>query len=192
MRIISGTALTKSDNDVEGIRSDGDLRSPSGVEDRASTSSWFVNKEGGSWHYHTEDSIPQECTGVTTREVHYFCPRHQLNKLVNWACTWPCASVQQPGRLAFHVHVSAGASQPAFHKRKDVFPCTRKCIRWITEFAWSSLGIFMVFTSSRSCACMLHQYMGNTRAEKLLIERRFCAWVKYTHNRKCVHGNGDR
>ena len=28
----------------------------------------------------------------------------------------------------------------------------------ITEFTWSSLGIFIVFTSSKLCVCMLHQY----------------------------------
>ena len=37
---------------------------------------------------------------------------------------------------------------------------TRKRVRLcgITEFAWSSLGIFTVFTSSRSCACVLNRY----------------------------------
>ena len=53
-------------------------------------------------------------------------------------------------RWCISAHISA--------KEKNVFPCTWKCICGIEEFAWSSLGIFIVFTSSRSRTCMLHQY----------------------------------
>ena len=45
-----------------------------------------------------------------------------------------------------------------FGERKNVFPRTQKCICRITEFAWSALDIFIVFTSSRLCTCVLHWY----------------------------------
>ena len=46
-------------------------------------------------------------------------------------------------------------------KEKNVFPCTRKRVCGITEFAWSLLGITIVFTSSRLRTCMLHRYGQN-------------------------------
>ena len=52
-----------------------------------------------------------------------------------------------------------------FRERKNVFPCTQKRVCGITEFAWSLLGIFIVFTSSRSCACVLHRYGQHARGK---------------------------
>ena len=43
-------------------------------------------------------------------------------------------------------------------KEKNVFPCTWKRVCRITKFAWSWLGIFIVFTSSKSCTHVLHWY----------------------------------
>ena len=55
------------------------------------------------------------------------------------------------------VHFSA-----RFRERKNVFPCTRKRVCRITEFAWSSLGISTVFTvQGHARACCIS--MSNTR-----------------------------
>ena len=50
-----------------------------------------------------------------------------------------------------------------FRETKNPSSCTRKRVCGITEFAWSSLGTFIVFTSSRSCACVLHRYGQHAR-----------------------------
>ena len=81
-------------------------------------------------------------------------------------------------RLAFHVCVFAGAFQCTFPRKKNVFPCTRKCVCGTTEFAWSSLGSFIVFTSSRLCACVLHRW-GQCAHRKVTHWAAFPAQVKY-------------
>ena len=82
----------KYDNDVEGLRLDGDFRCPGDVKEcPPPTRAWLIKKEDDTWHYHTEDSLPQAYRDVSSREVDDFCPRTQLNKAceVVWTSIFP-------------------------------------------------------------------------------------------------------
>ena len=70
-----------------------------------------------------------------------------------------------------------------FRQRKNLYPCTWKRASGITEFAWSLLGIFIVFTSSRLSA---------TRPWKSRSSSGVSAHGYFTCGRKRIHGNGDR
>ena len=78
-------------------------------------------------------------------------------------------SVQLYGWLSIYMPLLA-----RFCKRKNPFPCTWKRVCGVTKFTWSLLGISIVFTSSRSCACMLHQYGQHTH-------RKVAHWVAFPH-----------
>ena len=77
-----------------------------------------------------------------------------------------------------------------FHERENVFPCTRKRVCGITEFARLSLGIFIAFTSS-----VVHMHVASvwaTCAWKSCSSSNISACRKSTHKQNRVHGNGDR
>ena len=65
-------------------------------------------------------------------------------------------------RPVFHVHVSAGAFQRAFRERKNVFQCTRKRVCGIRLVVARH---FTVYTTLRSCACVLHPYGQHARGK---------------------------
>lgn len=94
----------KYDNGVEGIRLNGDFRCPGGVERvPPPVPDMLTKKEDGTWHYHTEDSLPQEYRDVSNREVDDFCPRAQLNKLVKSCGPVHLSTKQQEdGQIVIH------------------------------------------------------------------------------------------
>ena len=63
----------------------------------------LTNKEDGTWHYHTEDSLPQEYRDVSSRAVDDLCPRAQLNKLVKlYGPVHLSTQQQEDGQVVIH------------------------------------------------------------------------------------------